>query len=95
MADNTSTPADPMAAASNAMMASIQDYIRTAVTTEVANLPNATQPAQLAALQSRLETANQENSELKEKIKQIESKKSTRHSHKRTFFLFPLSLAQG
>ncbi|OHE98985.1 hypothetical protein CORC01_05675 [Colletotrichum orchidophilum] len=83
-----------MAAATNAMMMSIQAYVRTAVAAETANAqPTADQPGQLATLQSRLETANQENSDLRDRIKQTESKKSTRHIRKRTFISAPMSTA--
>ncbi|WDK14517.1 hypothetical protein CGRA01v4_05798 [Colletotrichum graminicola] len=67
MAD--SSPADPLAAATSALMNSIQGYVRAAIAAEVANAP----PQSTSALQTRLDSVIQENSELKEKLKQIET----------------------
>ncbi|EFQ35286.1 uncharacterized protein GLRG_10430 [Colletotrichum graminicola M1.001] len=71
MAD--SSPADPLAAATSALMNSIQGYVRAAIAAEVANAP----PQSTSALQTRLDSVIQENSELKEKLKQIENERDT------------------
>ncbi|WQF77578.1 Putative 2EXR domain-containing protein [Colletotrichum destructivum] len=71
MADNS--PPDPMAAAASALMNSIQCYVRAAVAAESAN----SRPESESAIQARLDTVVQENTELKDKLKQIENERDT------------------
>lgn len=86
MANHSAT--DPMAAATQSLMDAVQSYVRAAVASEVANGSSQAADAEAASLKTQYDTALQENRELKDKIKKIESKKSTRPSTKRMGFPF-------
>ncbi|KAF6841456.1 hypothetical protein CPLU01_00587 [Colletotrichum plurivorum] len=72
MANHSAT--DPMAAATQSLMDAVQSYVRAAVASEVANGSSQAAGAKAASLKTQYDTALQENRELKDKIKKIQSK---------------------
>lgn len=77
-------PVDPLAAATQNLMAAVQGYVRAAVASEMANGPVQPRLANPDSLRARLDTAIQENRDLTERVKKLESK--NRRDKKRMIF---------